>query len=66
MRNLKTILEELDIQYTMPVQPVFLPKTPPFVGRGDSNLGNGSLFRGAEMRAPTRSLTCGDSFGTWR
>lgn len=29
MRNLKTILEELDIRYTMPVQPVLLPSHPP-------------------------------------
>ena len=26
MRHLKTVLEELDIRYTMPVQPVLLPK----------------------------------------
>ena len=26
MRHLKTILEELDIRYTMPVQPVLLPR----------------------------------------
>lgn len=25
MRHLKTVLEELDIRYTMPVQPVLLP-----------------------------------------
>ncbi|KDQ61658.1 hypothetical protein JAAARDRAFT_31123 [Jaapia argillacea MUCL 33604] len=31
MRHLKTVLEELDIQYTMPVQPVLLPKGSPFV-----------------------------------
>ncbi|KAH6914178.1 Mechanosensitive ion channel-domain-containing protein [Coprinopsis sp. MPI-PUGE-AT-0042] len=33
MRNLKTVLEELDITYTMPVQPVLLPSSngkPPF------------------------------------
>ncbi len=28
MRNLKTILEELDIGYTMPLQPVLLPNGP--------------------------------------
>lgn len=26
MRNLKSILEELDVKYTMPVQPVLLPR----------------------------------------
>lgn len=26
MRHLKTVLEELDIRYTMPVQPVLLPR----------------------------------------
>lgn len=30
MRNLKTLLEELDVQYTMPVQPVILPRAAPF------------------------------------
>lgn len=64
MRNLKVILEELDIRYTMPVQPVLLPTAPPFVGRGNSDLGNAGFFQGAEMRAPARSLTTGgDRFG---
>ena len=27
MRHLKTVLEELDIHYTMPVQPVLLPRS---------------------------------------
>ncbi|KAL4264922.1 EF-hand domain-containing protein [Pleurotus pulmonarius] len=29
MRNLKTVLEELDLRYSMPVQPVILPPPPP-------------------------------------
>ncbi|KAL0564353.1 hypothetical protein V5O48_017691 [Marasmius crinis-equi] len=29
MRNLKTILEDLDVRYTMPVQPVLMPGGPP-------------------------------------
>ena len=29
MRNLKTILEELDVKFTMPVQPVLLPRSSP-------------------------------------
>ncbi|KAG7444519.1 uncharacterized protein BT62DRAFT_934160 [Guyanagaster necrorhizus] len=28
MRNLKTILEELDVRYTMPLQPVLMPNAP--------------------------------------
>lgn len=30
MRNLKTILEELEVSYSMPLQPVLLPKYSPF------------------------------------
>lgn len=29
MRNLKSVLEELQIRYTMPVQPVLLPRGHP-------------------------------------
>ncbi|KAL0953430.1 hypothetical protein HGRIS_004666 [Hohenbuehelia grisea] len=29
MRNLKTALEELDIKYEMPIQPILLPRVPP-------------------------------------
>ena len=29
MRNLKNILEDLDVRYTLPVQPVLLPRTSP-------------------------------------
>ncbi|KAI5120357.1 hypothetical protein M0805_006880 [Coniferiporia weirii] len=36
MRNLKTVLEELDISYTLPVQPVLLPRHPSY-GRNLSN-----------------------------
>lgn len=29
MRNLKTALEELDVKYSMPVQPIVMPQGPP-------------------------------------
>ncbi|EPQ54807.1 hypothetical protein GLOTRDRAFT_111417 [Gloeophyllum trabeum ATCC 11539] len=38
MRYLKTALEELDLRYTMPVQPVLLPRGPPFGANGTPNL----------------------------
>lgn len=47
MRNLKTILEDLDVQYTMPVQPVLLPHPPSGPGGGASQeaLGNAGSFQ---------------------
>jgi hypothetical protein len=30
MRYLKTVLEEFDIRYTMPIQPVILPRGQPY------------------------------------
>lgn len=30
MRHLKTVLEELDVRYTMPVQPILMPNKPTF------------------------------------
>ncbi|KIL65517.1 hypothetical protein M378DRAFT_161839 [Amanita muscaria Koide BX008] len=45
MRNLKTILEDLDIRYTMPIQPVLLPRSllgkVSAVGQGDQ----GNIYR---------------------
>ena len=57
MRYLKTILEELDIHYTRPIQPVLLPKgsasygplvqsPPPSMHHGDPNiLGNAGSYQ---------------------
>jgi len=69
MRHLKGILEDLDVKYTMPVQPVLLPKesspfpeslhAPNFRGMPSGDLsGNAAAFRGAEhlYRSSTRSL----------
>lgn len=65
MRNLKTILEELDITYTMPVQPVLLPKN---VGRADGalrqygfrqsreSLGNAGHYQDSVYKAPGMTL----------
>ncbi|KAF8995427.1 Mechanosensitive ion channel-domain-containing protein [Cyathus striatus] len=70
MRNLKTVLEELDIKYTMPVQPILLPRsyspssvqlqnTPSLRGEG-ADLGNAGFFHGSEhLRAPGRSFNSG-------
>ncbi|KAL1747916.1 Mechanosensitive ion channel-domain-containing protein [Schizophyllum fasciatum] len=65
MRHLKGILEELDIRYTMPVQPVTLPRTPyaqgsvqsPY-GASREDLGNAGGFRAGTqgLMAPGRSL----------
>ncbi|KAJ7695180.1 Mechanosensitive ion channel-domain-containing protein [Mycena rosella] len=46
MRNLKTILEDLDLRYSLPVQPVLFPQGPPPTGRpgASSDLGNGGSF----------------------
>ena len=65
MRNLKAVLEELDIRYTRPVQPLLLPRggaggaapflnVPPSPGsraRGGSSetLGNAGFFEAGEM-----------------
>ncbi|KAL5513321.1 hypothetical protein ACEPAH_3720 [Sanghuangporus vaninii] len=62
MRHLKTILEELDISYTLPVQPVVLPKAPPYSGgllnvpsrvsQSRESLGNAGYHQEDFYRAP--------------
>ncbi|KAJ7126546.1 Mechanosensitive ion channel-domain-containing protein [Mycena crocata] len=54
MRNLKTILEDLDVRYTLPVQPVLLPQGPPPAGRQGfaPDLGNAGSFFPSEGRMP--------------
>lgn len=37
MRNLKTILEELEVKYTLPVQPILLPANMPPLASYQSN-----------------------------
>lgn len=72
MRNLKTVLEELDVRYTMPVQPIVLPRDGgmppsrggapghPSAGGYDESLGNAGFFTGSPIaRAPTRSIRPG-------
>lgn len=74
MRHLKTILEELDIGYTMPVQPVLLPASDPARTRSPlqsppsgvyqpsagADLGNAGGFQASEMSvAPGRSFQGG-------
>ncbi|KAJ7583391.1 Mechanosensitive ion channel-domain-containing protein [Mycena floridula] len=64
MRNLKTVLEELDIRYTMPVQPVIMPRAPPGPGGSprspvmmqqppsglSENFGNAGRFQGSSSQ----------------
>ncbi|KAJ7077903.1 Mechanosensitive ion channel-domain-containing protein [Mycena belliarum] len=51
MRNLKTVLEDLDVRYSLPVQPVMLPQGFPSMGRQD--LGNaGSFFPTEQPHRP--------------
>lgn len=68
MRYLKTVLEELDIRYTMPVQPVLLPSSsgrPPIPtvntplrsgsssSSGLNDFGNAGFFHGGQSgKAP--------------
>ncbi|KAJ6581336.1 Mechanosensitive ion channel-domain-containing protein [Mycena capillaripes] len=56
MRNLKTILEDLDLRYTLPVQPVLLPQglPPAAAGRPGASLdtGNAGSFFSSEGRMP--------------
>ncbi|GLB35076.1 putative mechanosensitive ion channel [Lyophyllum shimeji] len=62
MRNLKEILEDLDVEYTMPVQPVILPR-PPYTNLQGGNqevLGNAGSFHRSDSGAG-RSLREGVS-----
>ncbi|KAK0235648.1 Mechanosensitive ion channel-domain-containing protein [Armillaria nabsnona] len=62
MRNLKTILEDLDVRWTMPVQPVLLPRDghlnplqhqSPYMASRET-LGNAGSFRGSQhLSAPS-------------
>lgn len=72
MRHLKIVLEELDVKYTMPIQPIILPKKPPFSpsprlqqmgGIEREMLGNAGWFQGSTRltQAPSRGLRPGDS-----
>lgn len=47
MRYLKTVLEELDIRYTMPVQPILLPHPPNIQTQSPQELGNAGFFQGS-------------------
>ncbi|THH19235.1 hypothetical protein EW146_g1885 [Bondarzewia mesenterica] len=74
MRHLKTVLEDLDVKYTMPVQPVLMSKPPsgltqsPQLRRDGSRdgsretLGNAGSFQGSDYmrRAPGPTLHPGD------
>jgi hypothetical protein len=72
MRNLKTVLEDLDVRYTMPVQPVVLPQSsmpnPPWMQAPPQTasreaLGNAGSFQSSEhLRAPGRSFRTTDTF----
>ncbi|KAF7782435.1 hypothetical protein Agabi119p4_1811 [Agaricus bisporus var. burnettii] len=75
MRELKTILEELEIGYTMPIQPVLLPGPPTNIPRSspvesyegsvNSELGNAGGYQAGDMgQAPGKSFHSGvPSFG---
>ena len=73
MRNLKTVLEELDVRYTLPVQPVLLPRNfNPFLFNSHSHSGPGGLGRSATVAgvhrgqgfgASSESLSLRESYG---
>ncbi|KAK7030742.1 calcium channel [Favolaschia claudopus] len=53
MRNLKVILEDLDVKYTLPVQPVLLPRgLPPM----SADTGNAASFFASDGRLPPQSM----------
>lgn len=71
MRNLKTILEQLEIRYTMPIQPVLMPQGDPTVSRQGppvqdpppgkyqsdaSVLGNAGFFQAGDYGRPSGPL----------
>jgi hypothetical protein len=67
MRHLKIVLEELDVKYTMPIQPILLPNKSAFSSSGSGverreMLGNAGSFQGSTQlnRAPG-GLRPGDS-----
>ncbi|OCH93689.1 hypothetical protein OBBRIDRAFT_790044 [Obba rivulosa] len=69
MRFLKTVLEELDVRYTEPVQPVLLPRQPPFGygGSGDPGSPMGSrspMSPQVHLRAPSNHSLHRGSRGT--
>jgi hypothetical protein len=67
MRNLKTVLEELEIGYSMPVQPVYVQPTSWAAARAvmeGNDLGNAGVVQSDPTgRAPGPSIrSSGDSF----
>ncbi|KAF7309662.1 hypothetical protein MIND_00337300 [Mycena indigotica] len=51
MRHLKTVLEELDVRYSLPVQPVVFPNgLPPVSSPQGPDLGNGGSFLSSDSR----------------
>jgi len=57
MRNMKTVLEELDVRYTLPIQPVILPRNfNPYLFNSHShtNLGGPGLGRSSTVSGVPR------------
>ncbi|KAJ7760396.1 Mechanosensitive ion channel-domain-containing protein [Mycena metata] len=55
MRNLKTVLEDLDLRYSLPVQPILMPQglPPAAASRGNPDMGNaGSFLSSGGSRLP--------------
>lgn len=59
MKHLRTLLEQFDIRYTLPIQPVLVhrpgggqPSSPSMGGFSRENLGNAGHFGSAIPRAP--------------
>ncbi|KZT28755.1 hypothetical protein NEOLEDRAFT_1128961 [Neolentinus lepideus HHB14362 ss-1] len=61
MRFLKTTLEELDLRYTMPVQPVLMPRNSPYGNNGNSS-SNLNLPRGLGRMASRDAMGNAGSF----
>ncbi|TDL20127.1 hypothetical protein BD410DRAFT_821919 [Rickenella mellea] len=60
MRNLKTVLEELDVTYSMPVQPVLLPKYSPYPNPNIADFTSATATREC-ARGPGKCGICGES-----
>jgi hypothetical protein len=66
MRHLKTVLEELGIHYTMPVQPVLLPNPPAGYGSGLGGGGPGSPYpRSPRQPFPVSDSASGEGLGMY-
>lgn len=56
MKELKKILEEVDLRYALPVQPVILPRSSPWPAGGLGRMDSGG-FDPSRLRSPSDATT---------